>query len=167
MFVGSVEDTSVSRLSFCGMQSSSPCALLLRLLLWLWDKICSTSSSFSETESPACWLHKGEDRKAFPFDAINPNTLPHNARPAQHVNSAKRAGKWLHSPLYQDCSHLIGCWSFPSIWLVPTKPVGRCPVGLTAHMTRWRILQPLLCVSVLKEIPFMFIAPAKNAVENL
>lgn len=161
MFAGSVEDTSVSRLSFCGMQSSSPCALLLRLLLWLWDKICSTSSSFSETESPACWLHKGEDRKAFPFDAINPNTLYHKARTAQHVNSAKRAGKCT------ACSHLIACWSFPSIWLVPTKQVGRCPVGLTAHMTRWRILQPLLCVSVLKEIPFMFIVPAKNAVENL
>ena len=32
---------------------------------------------------------------------------------------------------------------------------------------RWRVLHQHLCVSALKEIPFMLIAPAKNAMEKL
>ena len=65
----------------------------------------STSSSFSEKESPACSLQ--EDRKVFPFDAITPKT----AMQLNHckANSAERAGNWFHSALYQDtpCDWLL------------------------------------------------------------
>ena len=130
------------------MQSSSLCALLLRLSHWLWDKMCSTSSSLSEKESPACWLHKGEERKVFPFDAITPYTTEHQFSCNFIAKQISRRGR--------ETSHTFLYTKTAAVWLVAetfdpfdwlTKLVGRCPVGLTAHMTdNMAVLVPaLLC----------------------
>ena len=102
--------------------------------------------SFSNFESTSkCFLNN-----AFPSISISLSfRTRYKVRTAQcrfpsKANSPMRVGTWLHSSLYQGCSHLIDCRSLPSIWSIgsSTKLIGYYPVRLRAHMTKMAGLTP-------------------------
>lgn len=116
---------------------------------WCTEEALATPS-FSNFESTSkCFLNN-----AFPSLSISLSfRTRYKVRTAQcgfpsKANSPMRVGTWLHSSLYQGCSHLIDCWSLPSIWSIgsSTKLIGYYPVRLRAHMTKMAgLTQASLC----------------------
>ena len=106
---------------------------------WCTEEALATPS-FSNFESTSkCFLNN-----AFPSISISLSFRTRykvstaQCRFPSKANSPMRVGTWLHSSLYQGCSHLIDCWSLPSIWSIgsSTKLIGYYPVRLSAHMTK-------------------------------
>ena len=114
-------------------------------VIWCTEEALATPS-FSNFESTSkCFLNN-----AFPSISISLSfRTRYKVRTAQcrfpsKANSPMRVGTWLHSSLYQGCSHVIDCWSLPSIWSIgsSTRLIGYYPVRLSAHMTKMAGLTP-------------------------